>query len=161
MGINREQPHVFVLPEDRANSEIANGFLLDRDITPRITILKPSGGWHKLLLEFSSVHIRGMRKYGQRHFVLLIDFDDDFPNRMPQFTAAIPTELAARVFVVGAMREPEALKRELSMSYETIGQALAKDCRENTSQTWGHDHLRHNEPELNRLRQIVRPFLFA
>jgi hypothetical protein len=44
---------------------------------------------------------------------------------------------------------------------QTIGLALAKDCRENTNATWGSDLLRHNETELKRLRQHVFPILFA
>jgi hypothetical protein len=63
------------------------------------------------------------------------------------------------VFILGTLTEPEALKRDLG-SYETIGLALAQDCRDETDTTWGHDLLRHNAGELERLRETVRPILF-
>jgi hypothetical protein len=67
--------------------------------------------------------------------------------------------LTGRVFILGALTEPEALKADLG-SYETIGLAMARDCREETDTTWGHRLLRHNERELDRLRAKVRPILF-
>jgi hypothetical protein len=33
--MNRYQPHVFVLPEDDANRQLANGFLLDESLIVR------------------------------------------------------------------------------------------------------------------------------
>ena len=90
--------------------------------------------------------------------VLLIDFDGK-EDRLEEAKAGIPGHLTDRVFVLGAWTEPEALKADLG-SYETIGLALAKDCREGTDTTWGHDLLRHNATELDRLRKHVRPILF-
>jgi hypothetical protein len=65
-----------------------------------------------------------------------------------------------RVFVLGALTEPEALKTAGLGSYETIGKAIAADCRHQTGDLWNHDLLRHNSGEIARLRQFVRPFLF-
>jgi hypothetical protein len=31
VSVNKYQPHFLVLPEDRANSQVANGFLLNLD----------------------------------------------------------------------------------------------------------------------------------
>ena len=61
---------------------------------------------------------------------------------------------------VGTLTEPEALKSAGLGSYETIGKALAKDCREAADTTWGHPLLRHNASEINRLSQHVRQILF-
>jgi hypothetical protein len=63
------------------------------------------------------------------------------------------------VFILGVWTEPEELRANLG-SYETIGMALAKDCREDSDTTWGHDLLRNNAGEIARLRERVRPFLF-
>jgi hypothetical protein len=41
------------------------------------------------------------------------------------------------VFILGALSEPEALKRADLGSYESIGLAMAKDCREETERIWG------------------------
>jgi hypothetical protein len=61
------------------------------------------------------------------------------------------------VFVLGAWSEPEKLNLG---SYEEVGLAMAKDCRDNGEATWSHRLLRHNAGELERLRKQVRPILF-
>lgn len=161
MSLNRFQPHVLVLPEDDANRQIANGFLLDHGIAlKKIQVLNPSGGWLKVLAEFKSKHVTAMREYSQRLMVLLIDFDDDAENRLPEIQDSVPPDLRGRVFAVGVRSEPEALRNSLSQSFETIGRALGQDCREETSVTWGHPLLAHNDNELSRLRAVVRPILF-
>lgn len=73
----------------------------------------------------------------------------------------IPGNLTERVFILGAWSDPEALKRANLGSYEAIGLAMVRDCREDTETTWGHLLLRHNEGELARLREHVRPILFS
>jgi hypothetical protein len=65
---NKHKPHVIVLPEDDANRQIANGFLLDPSIKPRnIQVLNPAGGWGKVLDSFLEDHVAGLRKWPQRH----------------------------------------------------------------------------------------------
>ena len=90
--------------------------------------------------------------------VLLIDFDAR-GDRLNQVKNVIPDHLADRVFVLGVWTKPEDLRRVLG-SYETIGQAMARDCREDTQATWGHGLLQHNAGEIGRLRERVRPILF-
>ena len=68
-------------------------------------------------------------------------------------------DLSDRVFILGTLTEPEALKGALG-SYEKIGRDLATDCREETDKTWGHKLLRHNTGELDRLRPHARLILF-
>ena len=65
-----------------------------------------------------------------------------------------------RVFVLGALTEPEELRTARLGTYETIGMKMAKDCRDQTDTTWGHNLLRHNASEIGRLRDRVRPILF-
>jgi hypothetical protein len=90
--------------------------------------------------------------------VLSIDFDHQ-RDRLDRAMAVIPENLKDRVFVLGVWTEPEALKPDLG-SYEKIGLAMAEDCREETTAIWGHELLRHNASEMERLRQKVRPILF-
>ncbi len=160
MSVNRHQPHVYVLPEDDANRQLANGFLLHPDLLARnIQVLPEVGGWHEVLRHFKSDYAHGMERYEEGFMVLLIDFDGD-ETRLADAQACIPPSLKNRVFVIGALTQPEGLRAQLG-SYETIGLALAKDCRENTNAAWGSDLLRHNATELKRLRQHVFPILFA
>jgi hypothetical protein len=58
------------LPEDDANRQIANGFLLNPYLNERaIQVLPIVGGWKKVLDEFNSVHAREMNKYLERRIV--------------------------------------------------------------------------------------------
>jgi hypothetical protein len=157
VSVNNRRPHVFVLPEDRANSQLANGFLLEVDWARQrqIQILAEAGGWLKVLDGFQLTHVPKMDRYASRLIVLLIDFDRQ-ENRLEYVRTRIPERLKDRVFVLGAWSEPEDLKKPL----EALGSALARDCRQETYTTWEHDLLRHNTNELARLRQRVRPILF-
>lgn len=146
-----------MLPEDDYNRQLANGFLLEPGVR-NIQVLRVAGGWLKVLDCFQSDHIRGMDDYPGRFMVLLIDFDGH-PERVDEAKARIPARLIDRVLVLGVLTEPERLPTRLG-SFETIGRALAKDCREGTDTTWGHALLQHNASELDRLRACVRPILF-
>jgi len=160
MSVNKFQPHVLVLPEDDANRQLANGFRLDQHLLNwKIQVLEEAGGWSKVLELFKKDLIVGMNRYLGRSVVLLIDFDGH-PERLTNAQAEIPEHLSERVFILGALTEPEALKQAGLGSYEEIGLAMAKDCREGTDTIWGHDLLRHNGSELDRLQEKVRPFLF-
>jgi hypothetical protein len=162
MSVNKERPHVFVLPEDDANRQLANGFFLDYTLSNRrrsFQVLPEVGGWRDVLERFKSEHTIEMDRNPNRFMVLLIDFDNQ-QDRLATAKAAIPERLTDRVFVIGAQREPEDLKKANLGSYEAIGLKLAKDCREESDSTWGHPLLQHNESELARLREHVRPILF-
>ena len=50
MSVNRYLPHVLALPEDDANRQLANGFLLDQYVsTHKIQVLPEVGGWTQVL----------------------------------------------------------------------------------------------------------------
>ena len=161
MSVNKYLPHVFVLPEDDANRQLANGFQLDQLLwTRRMQILEEAGGWQEVLSRFKSDHLLEMERYDQRYMVLLIDFDGK-QERLNIVKDVIPTQLTERVFVLGALSNPEELRQNLGLgSYETIGLAMARDCRDGTELTWATDLLRHNAGEVERLRKCVRAILF-
>jgi hypothetical protein len=161
MSVNRYRPHVLVLPEDDANRQLANGFHLQvAEARPRqMQVLEVAGCWHEVLDRFKSVHVPAMERCSSRLMVLLIDFDGD-EDRLSDVRAAIPAHLNARVFILGVLTEPEALKADRG-PYETIGLAMANDCRAGTNEIWGHHLLQHNGDELIRLRQHVAPILFG
>ncbi|PZV15056.1 MAG: hypothetical protein DCF20_11575 [Pseudanabaena sp.] len=165
---NKYDQHLLVLPEDRANEEIANGFnnILD-PYSRAIQIERPSGGWGKVVDNFAKNYVSEMRIFTKRMIVLLIDFDDyndldksNYRERLSYIKSQIPDDLQERVFVLGSRNSPEKLRSNMKKSFEGIGESLAKDCAENTNKIWGHDLLKHNEDELERLRLSVKPFLF-
>jgi len=159
--MNKYAPHVYVIPEDRADEQIADGFVLHHRVkTPRIKVMPPAGGWPEVLKTFEVEYISVLRDYPQAHVILLIDFDDRIDERREKFARAIPTDIQARVFVIGPKNTPEELKREMNEGVEAVGTKLASDCDAGTVEYWGHDQLQHNDSERQRLVQTVRPFLF-
>jgi hypothetical protein len=122
-------------------------------------VLSVARGWVNVLDIFRLVHVPEMRRYLTRFIVLLIDFDNQQAGRLQQARDSVPGDLTDRVFILGALSEPEFLKPILG-SYEEIGAKLAKDCREDSDDAWGHALLQHNAHELVRLRQYVFPLLF-
>jgi hypothetical protein len=161
MSVNKYHQHLLVLPEDDANRQIANGFLLAPNLNAHtIQILPPSGGWIKVLT-FKDNHISGLYQYKNRMMLLLIDFDQD-DTRLEKIKTQIPATLKERVFILGTQSEPENLKKHFAdgKNFEEIGKALAQDCINETNQIWGHDLLKHNRNELDRMILSVKPFLF-
>ncbi|MCK0505727.1 hypothetical protein [Aromatoleum anaerobium] len=98
MALNRERPHLLVLPEDDATRSIANGFI--DATTGQMQVLNPVRGWPNVLHQFEVDHVIQLRKYRHRHLVLLIDFDDEYPNRLTYFQSAIPKDVEDRVYVL-------------------------------------------------------------
>jgi hypothetical protein len=90
---------------------------------------------------------------------LLIDLDG-IEGRLDEAKTRIPADLADRVFILGTLTTPDALKQAKLGSFENIGMAMAKDCREGTNSIWGHELLIHNAGEIDRLRKHLRPILF-
>jgi hypothetical protein len=158
MGVNKNLPHIFVLPEDDANRQIANGFHQQVAQERQMQVLRPAGGWIKTLSVFESEYVAVMDRSPHSVVVMLIDFDNNH-NRIAQVKAAIPERLGSRVFVLGSWSEPERLRPDLG-NFETIGSKVADDCRDETHLTLGHELLRHNAGELARLREVVLPILF-
>jgi hypothetical protein len=158
MSVNRYQPHVYVLPEDAANREIANGFQLHGSLNSHsIQVMPTLRGWPDVRDKFADEYVRILRNNTNTHVVLLIDFDEnlDRPNAMN-----IPAELRNRVFVIGVWSTPEDLRRTMLASFEQIGWKLADACRTDSTIEWDHELLRHNADELDRMRSVLRPILF-
>lgn len=156
MSVNREKHHFLILPEDMANERIANGFfLLDKFEKSNCQILPAQKGWPAIRDGFLSDHNSRLIRYPKAVMVLLVDFDNQGEeDRIAQVKQFVDPAVANRVFVLGAKSEPERLKRTLG-SYEKIGKALAKDCLEGTTETWDHELLVHNRPEIARMQSHI------
>ena len=162
MTMNRYQPHVYVIPEDDRDRQIAEGFLLhDQVDARRMQVMPLAGGWSYVLKTFEDEYVGYLRANPQGHVVMLIDYDGQYSDRRAEFEAAIPYDLKPRVFVIGPKKTPEILRQEMGASFEQIGISLADDCNAGTEIVWGHDQLKHNDADRQRLVQVVRPILFG
>ncbi len=161
MSKNKYKPQVWVLPEDDANRQIAQGFTLEDTVKPRsIHVLPAAGGWTAIRDSFEHSLNGELLKYPACLMVLLVDFDDRGPKRADDVLSGVADEMRDRVFVLGARGEPERLKTGLGMSFERIGRALAKECIEEKREVWAHELLAHNRGELDRMVPRIRPILF-
>lgn len=159
--MNKYAPHVYVIPEDDANRQMADGFVLHARVKEtRIQVVPPAGGWPKVLTTFQHEYIPKLRDYPSAHVVMLIDFDDQVERRTTDFEREIPAEFASRVFVIGSKHTPETLKKVVKKSFEEIGRSLADDCGAGQNGLWDHEQLRHNDAVRDRLNKTIMPFLF-
>jgi hypothetical protein len=160
MSVNKYSPHIVVLPEDQANSDMVNGFLQHPQLEARsIQVLHYAGGWEAVVEKFRKHHMLQMGKYSERRFLLLIDFDKK-ESRLDDIKRKIPDDVKDRVFVLGVWSNPEELKKALGKSLESIGESLSENCSENIDVLWSHDLLKHNKAELERMSGSVKSFLF-
>ncbi len=160
MSVNKFEPHLLVLPEDDANRQLVNGFITSPNLNIRaIQVLPVAAGWENAVRNFLNEEVQKLRTYNQRRFLLLIDFDEDLERR-DEISTQIPEDVSERVFVLSVLSEPERLRVMLGMNYEKIGASLADECYRNERRFWTHKLLAHNETELVRLNESVKPFLF-
>jgi len=89
--VNKERPHVFVLPEDDLNHELAYGFWLGLEFNKQgqMFVLPNARGWKRVLDIFESEHIFGMDRYHGRFMILLIDLDNNLA-RLNEAQSNIP-----------------------------------------------------------------------
>ena len=150
MTANRYQPHLLILPEDDANRQFANGFC-GRFATRQIQVLREARGWPGVCRIFEDDYIDYMRRWAEALMVLIVDFDGS-THRLYEVQNHVPQDLAARVFILGAFTEPEALRSAGLGHFEDLGDRLASDCPPAAAGLWSHALLAHNLGEINRFR---------
>lgn len=154
------KPHIYILPEDRADEQIAIAFRDDTFPNERfIHVERIAGGWLKVIKKFENEFIAEMRNDLYRRVILLLDFDEQ-NDRRQYVQDRIPDDLKGRVYIIGVWSNPEALRTSLGMKFEAIGEALSQDCRNGAKTIWDHELLKHNANEVERMIVTLRPILF-
>ena len=157
---NKYLPHVLVLPEDDANADLVNGFMLHHALKPRaIQVLPCAGGWPKVRKIFIDKYISLMKRLPERRIVLLIDFDKN-ETRFEHFLSAVPDELRDRVFIIGTWKDAEAVSGYDLGSRETVGYKLAEECFSDKRELWNHEQLKCNASELARMTDLIKTIVF-
>ena len=160
MSPNKFLDHFYILPEDGKNRQLANGYLLclSSPLDARQwQVLRAGNGWQRSV-EWAQTELEPrLRQNPRAHLILLVDFDSNNTRRdwiMKRFSA----DLHDRIFVLGVWTEPEELQGLGGLPHpcEKIGTELGKECLHHANtHHWQNELLRHNQPELERFRQIM------
>jgi hypothetical protein len=76
MSINKYAPHVYVIPEDDADRQLADGFILHHAVkVQRIQVMPVAGGWPNVLKTFEDEYLQALRNNSHAHVVMVVDFD--------------------------------------------------------------------------------------
>ena len=158
--INRFKPHLYILLEDEAYRQIANGFRLQIETFGDVSQVMPiANGWRKVRDKFIEDYRDDMARYPERYIIMLVDFDED-SERFARMSDGV-NDFVERVFILGVWSEPEKLNSNLgSVGFEEIGRRLAEDCENGTQNLWSHKWLEHNADELARMERILKPIFF-
>ncbi len=110
MSVNKFSDHLVIIPEDDANRQIANGFLMSTRVCERaVQVMPNAGGWLEALDKFE-LYSNEMHGLTRRRLLALIDFDGKYSTRWLIAQNKIPTQLSNRVYVLGVASEPEKLR---------------------------------------------------
>lgn len=158
--VNRHRPHVYVIPEDDANRQIAVGFELDYRLRSRaLQVMKPAGGWRVVIDIIIDEYIPILQSNPNANVVGIIDCDG-YEGRISEEFDRIPENLSDRVFILGTLRNPETFKRSVRLSFEKIGGKLADECFCERFHLWDHGDLIHVRDQVQRAKSILRTILF-
>ena len=162
MSINKYDNFLIIETEDDANRQILNGFMKGVGLNIRkIQLSNHCSGWSSVINKFESKMISYLNEYQKGYVIMVIDFDDHYDERKRMIEEKIPSNLYNRVFVLGAKKEPEDLKRNLGLNYEAIGEKMADGFLDNNHQLWECEDLKHNLEELHRACIQIRSFIYA
>jgi len=109
---------------------------------------------------FETEYVALLRNSQNVHVVMIIDFDND-AGRREWFDQRIADDVKSRVFVIGSLDNAEALKRDLKSTFEGVGKALARECQDSGLKLWKTSQLGHNDNDVRRLSEIVKPIVFS
>jgi chromosomal replication initiation ATPase DnaA len=91
--------------------------------------------------------------------LILIDCDHE-PERIVNALDGVPQHLKDRVFMLGALGEPETLKAAMKTTFEGLGVQIANECFEEEPNVWKHPELAHNRDEVARLKKSLFEAVF-
>lgn len=161
MAVNVYRPHIYVIPEDDADRQFADGFELDGRLIPLAMQVMPiAGGWLKVIDKILEDYVPRVRNNPNTHIVGIIDCDGR-PDRISTQLARMPADVRDRVFLLGTLDDPQAFKNLVRLTYEKIGIKLADECYRRNFSLWRHEQLAHIHEEISRAAVALRPVLFV
>ena len=160
MAVNVYKPHLYVIPEDDADRQFADGFELDYRLKPRaMQVMPTAGGWMKVVEKILDDYVPKVRRNRHTHVIGIIDCDEH-PKRIEEQLERIPEDVRDRIFLLGTLEDPQAFKRSVNQSFEKIGIDLADECFRKQFELWRHAHFSHLYDEIDRAAGTLHSILF-
>ena len=161
MSVNKYKPHLFVVPEDKADKNFAVGFELDARLAAgSFQIMPLAGGWLKVINIINDEYVPKLQQNKYSHVLGIIDCDGD-DERIANELAKFPDEVADRIFLLGAIETPEIFRQKVGDNSERIGERMAEECFNESYDLWNHEDLAHVSYEIQRAATTIRPIVFA
>ncbi len=160
MGLNKHKPGLYVIPEDDADRQIANGFLEDFRVQNAFQVMPPAQGREKVLSQIIEVYVPILQKYKQLKVIGVLDFDGR-KDRYEQKLQEIPNGVRERVFLLGTLNNPEKLKASAGLHFESLGEKLAQECCDANFELWNNEQLVFLKDEVLRAKEELWTVLFG
>ena len=126
--MNKNKPHLVIVPEDEAWATLTRGFFMAR-AEGNIKVDRTCGGYNKEMTHFKDKLQPKMASNPNMHVLLLVDFDRKFASRMTNFTQLVYPDYNKRAFMVGCKDEIQNLNTEYGGGkLEDLGQTMGNIC---------------------------------
>ncbi len=167
MKRNDRIPKLTIIAEDKATSDIAQGFIGNSVACRqnRCNIIHYAKGFSDAVEMVKSLRLDVQNL---DYVVVVIDYDNRDVNRFEQLRqklSGLPQR--DRIFLLGSREEAEKLRGAMreyfhdpSLTLEGVGHRIAQECYEGTKPTaWETESLDINFDVVWRLEKYVKPFL--
>lgn len=158
--VNKFKPHLFIVPEDDADRQIAVGFQMHLEANGRMQIVDVAGGWLKVVNVIKDEYVPLLNNNPNTHVLGIIDCDKD-ADRIAEQLKTFPAGIRNRIFLLGVNENPQEFKRSTKMHFAQIGEKLADECYKDELDLWNHEMLSYSSIEALRAKNALRELVFG
>ena len=158
--MNKFKPHLFIVPEDDADRQIAVGFQMHLEAKGEMQIVDVARGWLKVVGVIKDEYVPLLKNNLNSHVLGIIDCDKDV-DRIAEQLENFPEDIRNRIFLLGVNENPQEFKRSAKMHFAEIGEKLADECYKDELDLWNHEMLSYSSSEALRAKDVLRELVFG
>lgn len=158
--MNKFKPHLFIVPEDDADRQIAVGFQMHLEAKGEMQIVDVARGWLKVVGVIKDEYVPLLKNNLNSHVLGIIDCDKD-ADRIAGQLENFPEDIRNRIFLLGVNENPQEFKRSAKMHFAEIGEKLADECYKDELDLWNHEMLSYSSSEALRAKDVLRELVFG
>jgi len=150
--VDKFKPHLFIVPEDDADRQIAVGFQMHLEAKGEMQIVDVARGWLKVVGVIKDEYVPLLKNNLNSHVLGIIDCDKD-ADRIAEQLENFPEDIRNRIFLLGV--------RSAKMHFAEIGEKLADECYKDELDLWNHEMLSYSSSEALRAKDVLRELVFG